>query len=205
MLAATQPTCAPSPADVSGGAAAAHGASQGDRGGLGSVLRDLVKPGDENLREMNKKLQNMLEEQLTKNMHLQKVSKSAGGPGAPAAERRLSLCRTWSCCPRNWSGSARTAAPAAARPDPSEPPLASVPLQPLASTHPSRSSAASWAYGNRAGNRRRAHAGVDLVLGHPQAAVSSFGCGFFFVCLFFLSELEGEHSGSQSERRGRVT
>lgn len=50
-----------------------HGTSQGDRGGLGSVLRDLVKPGDENLREMNKKLQNMLEEQLTKNMHLQKV------------------------------------------------------------------------------------------------------------------------------------
>lgn len=33
-----------------------------------------MKPGDENLREMNKKLQNMLEEQLTKNMHLQKVS-----------------------------------------------------------------------------------------------------------------------------------
>ncbi|XP_043993763.1 GRIP1-associated protein 1 isoform X2 [Gambusia affinis] len=58
--------------DVSGGALAAHGGSQGDRGGLGSVLRDLVKPGDENLREMNKKLQNMLEEQLTKNMHLQK-------------------------------------------------------------------------------------------------------------------------------------
>uniref|UniRef100_A0A8P4GFG8 GRIP1 associated protein 1 n=1 Tax=Dicentrarchus labrax TaxID=13489 RepID=A0A8P4GFG8_DICLA len=54
--------------DVSG----SHGGSQGDRGGLGSVLRDLVKPGDENLREMNKKLQNMLEEQLTKNMHLQK-------------------------------------------------------------------------------------------------------------------------------------
>uniref|UniRef100_A0A3Q4H9T6 GRIP1 associated protein 1 n=1 Tax=Neolamprologus brichardi TaxID=32507 RepID=A0A3Q4H9T6_NEOBR len=46
--------------------------SQGDRGGLGSVLRELVKPGDENLREMNKKLQHMLEEQLTKNMHLQK-------------------------------------------------------------------------------------------------------------------------------------
>ncbi|XP_007643815.1 GRIP1-associated protein 1 isoform X8 [Cricetulus griseus] len=43
-----------------------------DRTGLGSVLRDLVKPGDENLREMNKKLQNMLEEQLTKNMHLHK-------------------------------------------------------------------------------------------------------------------------------------
>uniref|UniRef100_A0A3Q4GTP6 GRIP1 associated protein 1 n=1 Tax=Neolamprologus brichardi TaxID=32507 RepID=A0A3Q4GTP6_NEOBR len=49
-----------------------HGGSQGDRGGLGSVLRELVKPGDENLREMNKKLQHMLEEQLTKNMHLQK-------------------------------------------------------------------------------------------------------------------------------------
>ena len=45
-----------------------------DRSGLGSVLRDLVKPGDENLREMNKKLQNMLEEQLTKNMHLHKAS-----------------------------------------------------------------------------------------------------------------------------------
>ncbi|XP_007507762.1 GRIP1-associated protein 1 isoform X6 [Monodelphis domestica] len=43
-----------------------------DRSGLGSVLRDLVKPGDENLREMNKKLQNMLEEQLTKNLHLHK-------------------------------------------------------------------------------------------------------------------------------------
>uniref|UniRef100_A0A3Q3JW34 GRIP1 associated protein 1 n=1 Tax=Monopterus albus TaxID=43700 RepID=A0A3Q3JW34_MONAL len=57
--------------DVSG-SAVGHGGSQGDRGGLGSVLRDLVKPGDENLREMNKKLQHMLEEQLTKNMHLQK-------------------------------------------------------------------------------------------------------------------------------------
>lgn len=57
--------------DVSGAAAVSHG-SQAERGGLGSVLRDLVKPGDENLREMNKKLQNMLEEQLTKNMHLQK-------------------------------------------------------------------------------------------------------------------------------------
>ncbi|XP_035377783.1 GRIP1-associated protein 1 isoform X1 [Electrophorus electricus] len=52
-----------------GGGSASH---QGERGGLSSVLRDLVKPGDENLREMNKKLQNMLEEQLTKNMHLQK-------------------------------------------------------------------------------------------------------------------------------------
>ncbi|XP_035237945.1 GRIP1-associated protein 1 isoform X1 [Anguilla anguilla] len=57
--------------DVSGAAAVSHG-SQAERGSLGSVLRDLVKPGDENLREMNKKLQNMLEEQLTKNMHLQK-------------------------------------------------------------------------------------------------------------------------------------
>lgn len=35
-----------------------------------------MKPGDENLREMNKKLQNMLEEQLTKNMHLQKVTRT---------------------------------------------------------------------------------------------------------------------------------
>ncbi|KAM9751079.1 LOW QUALITY PROTEIN: GRIP1-associated protein 1 [Menidia menidia] len=58
--------------DLSAGALGGHAGSQGDRGGLGSVLRDLVKPGDENLREMNKKLQNMLEEQLTKNMHLQK-------------------------------------------------------------------------------------------------------------------------------------
>uniref|UniRef100_A0AAQ4PD46 GRIP1 associated protein 1 n=1 Tax=Gasterosteus aculeatus aculeatus TaxID=481459 RepID=A0AAQ4PD46_GASAC len=70
--------------DVSGG---------GERGSLGSVLRDLVKPGDENLREMNKKLQNMLEEQLTKNMHLQKdlevlsqelvrLSKDSGAAGS---------------------------------------------------------------------------------------------------------------------------
>ncbi|XP_066566022.1 GRIP1-associated protein 1 isoform X2 [Amia ocellicauda] len=63
--------------DVSGPAAGGHGGHGGhggqqERSGLGSVLRDLVKPGDENLREMNKKLQNMLEEQLTKNMHLQK-------------------------------------------------------------------------------------------------------------------------------------
>lgn len=58
---------------MSGSVAGGYSSSQGDRGGLGSVLRDLVKPGDENLREMNKKLQNMLEEQLTKNMHLQKV------------------------------------------------------------------------------------------------------------------------------------
>ncbi|KAM9504865.1 GRIP1-associated protein 1 isoform 6-T6 [Salvelinus alpinus] len=57
-----------------GATAVAHHVGQvgGHGHGLGSVLRDLVKPGDENLREMNKKLQNMLEEQLTKNMHLQK-------------------------------------------------------------------------------------------------------------------------------------
>uniref|UniRef100_UPI0037E9C45D GRIP1-associated protein 1 isoform X3 n=1 Tax=Semicossyphus pulcher TaxID=241346 RepID=UPI0037E9C45D len=80
--------------DVSGSAVGGHGGSQGDRGGLGSVLRDLVKPGDENLREMNKKLQNMLEEQLTKNMHLQKnleflsqelVRFSKDSPGESAA------------------------------------------------------------------------------------------------------------------------
>lgn len=59
--------------DVSSSASGgAHSGPHSDRGGLGSVLRDLVKPGDDNLREMNKKLQNMLEEQLTKNMHLQK-------------------------------------------------------------------------------------------------------------------------------------
>ena len=34
---------------------------------------DIVKPDDAGLRDMNKKLQNMLEETLTKNMHLQKV------------------------------------------------------------------------------------------------------------------------------------
>lgn len=37
---------------------------------------DFVKDrGDENLREINRKLQRMLEETLTKNMHLQKVSR----------------------------------------------------------------------------------------------------------------------------------
>lgn len=30
-------------------------------------------PGEEGLREMNKKLQNLLEEQLTKNLHLAQV------------------------------------------------------------------------------------------------------------------------------------
>lgn len=81
----------------SGGAVGGHGGHGGvlaERGGLGSVLRDLVKPGDENLREMNKKLQNMLEEQLTKNMHLQKdlellsqelVCLSKENPGGGAA------------------------------------------------------------------------------------------------------------------------
>ncbi|XP_041093063.1 GRIP1-associated protein 1-like [Polyodon spathula] len=60
--------------DVSVAAAGTHGGNHDhpERGILGTVLRDLVKPGNENLREMNKKLQNMLEEQLTKNMHLQK-------------------------------------------------------------------------------------------------------------------------------------
>lgn len=48
------------------------GVGQTEKVGLGSVLREMVKSGDENLKEMNKKLQNMLEEQLTKNMHLQK-------------------------------------------------------------------------------------------------------------------------------------
>uniref|UniRef100_A0A8C7H7P7 GRIP1 associated protein 1 n=1 Tax=Oncorhynchus kisutch TaxID=8019 RepID=A0A8C7H7P7_ONCKI len=63
-----------------GATAVAHHVGQvgGHGHGLGSVLRDLVKPGDENMREMNKKLQNMLEEQLTKNMHLQKVGKHYG-------------------------------------------------------------------------------------------------------------------------------
>ncbi|MGH0151543.1 UNVERIFIED_CONTAM: hypothetical protein FKN15_039896 [Acipenser sinensis] len=62
--------------DVSAAAAGTHAGhvAHPERGILGTVLRDLVKPGDENLREMNKKLQNMLEEQLTKNMHLQKPS-----------------------------------------------------------------------------------------------------------------------------------
>ncbi|XP_067096567.1 GRIP1-associated protein 1 isoform X2 [Osmerus mordax] len=60
------------PAGHGGHGGHGHGGPLVERGGLGSVLRDLVKPGDENLREMNKKLQNMLEEQLTKNMHLQK-------------------------------------------------------------------------------------------------------------------------------------
>uniref|UniRef100_UPI00398EB5B1 GRIP1-associated protein 1-like isoform X2 n=1 Tax=Pristiophorus japonicus TaxID=55135 RepID=UPI00398EB5B1 len=56
------------------------GHGQADRSSLGSVLRDLVKPGDENVREMNKKLQNMLEEQLTKNMHLQKITRGCPTP-----------------------------------------------------------------------------------------------------------------------------
>uniref|UniRef100_A0A4X2KNQ5 GRIP1 associated protein 1 n=1 Tax=Vombatus ursinus TaxID=29139 RepID=A0A4X2KNQ5_VOMUR len=59
-----------------------------DRSGLGSVLRDLVKPGDENLREMNKKLQNMLEEQLTKNMHLHKVCRRQARPPLPTSGTR---------------------------------------------------------------------------------------------------------------------
>ncbi|XP_031659938.1 GRIP1-associated protein 1 isoform X3 [Oncorhynchus kisutch] len=76
-----------------GATAVAHHVGQvgGHGHGLGSVLRDLVKPGDENMREMNKKLQNMLEEQLTKNMHLQKPSSlhhpsSHKLPSTPARE-----------------------------------------------------------------------------------------------------------------------
>lgn len=83
--------------DVSSSAVGAHGGSQGDRGGLGSVLRDLVKPGDENLREMNKKLQNMLEEQLTKNMHLQKVRHTPAHTSAPFAAFKADLYCLFSC------------------------------------------------------------------------------------------------------------
>uniref|UniRef100_A0A674EAU0 GRIP1 associated protein 1 n=1 Tax=Salmo trutta TaxID=8032 RepID=A0A674EAU0_SALTR len=77
-------------------AVANHGGQVGGHGhGLGSVLRDLVKPGDENLREMNKKLQNMLEEQLTKNMHLQKVGcctlEKVGLAGTPALRKKIKL------------------------------------------------------------------------------------------------------------------
>uniref|UniRef100_A0A8C4QUW1 GRIP1 associated protein 1 n=1 Tax=Eptatretus burgeri TaxID=7764 RepID=A0A8C4QUW1_EPTBU len=43
-----------------------------DRPTFVSVFRDLVKTGDEGVKDMNKKLQHLLEEQLTKNMHLQK-------------------------------------------------------------------------------------------------------------------------------------
>lgn len=77
---------------MSSAASASHGGAL-ERGGLSSVLRDLVKPGDENLREMNKKLRNMLEEQLTKNMHLQKVSNGIQGPSwvAPGLSDPLSL------------------------------------------------------------------------------------------------------------------
>lgn len=127
----TQLVCgSSSSSDVSGSVAGGYGSSQGDRGGLGSVLRDLVKPGDENLREMNKKLQNMLEEQLTKNMHLQKVPPSPHRHTHthPAAAliwqinwtQSVFLCRTWSCSPRNWFVSAKTVVLLAAQPDQSE-------------------------------------------------------------------------------------
>ncbi|XP_078470498.1 GRIP1-associated protein 1 isoform X2 [Lampetra planeri] len=53
-------------------AAHAHAHAHADRSSIGSVFRDLVKPGDDSVRDMNKKLQHMLEEQLTKNMYLQK-------------------------------------------------------------------------------------------------------------------------------------
>lgn len=48
--------------------------SNDDKLSLKKVL-DLVNRGDVNMKEMNRKLQRMLEETLTKNMHLQKVRK----------------------------------------------------------------------------------------------------------------------------------
>ncbi|ESO91401.1 hypothetical protein LOTGIDRAFT_105286, partial [Lottia gigantea] len=51
-----------------------HGHHHDEKLSLKKVL-DLVNKGeDSELKEMNKKLQNMVEETLTKNMHLQKVS-----------------------------------------------------------------------------------------------------------------------------------
>jgi hypothetical protein len=51
-----------------------HNNSQPDDKITFKKVLDLVNKTDEHgLREMNKKLQNMLEETLTKNMHLQKV------------------------------------------------------------------------------------------------------------------------------------
>ena len=45
-----------------------------DKNSLNRIL-DIIKKGDDQeLKEMNKKLQRMLEETLTKNMHLQQVS-----------------------------------------------------------------------------------------------------------------------------------
>lgn len=44
-------------------------------------------PGEEGLREMNKKLQNMLEEQLTKNLHLGQVGGASGKGGGASGER----------------------------------------------------------------------------------------------------------------------
>lgn len=37
-------------------------------------MLDLVSKNDDGVKEMNRKLQRMLEETLTKNMHLQRVS-----------------------------------------------------------------------------------------------------------------------------------
>ena len=45
-----------------------------DKISLKKVLDLVNKNDDQGLKDMNKKLQNMLEETLTKNMHLQKVS-----------------------------------------------------------------------------------------------------------------------------------
>ena len=45
-------------------------------------VMDFVKDkGDENAKEINRKLQHMLEETLTKNMHLQKVNTPVIGTG----------------------------------------------------------------------------------------------------------------------------
>ena len=41
---------------------------------LKRVMDFVIDRGDENLREINKKLQRIVEETLTKNMHLQGVS-----------------------------------------------------------------------------------------------------------------------------------
>lgn len=67
---------------------------------------------------MNKKLQNMLEEQLTKNLHLGQVGGVGAGPQGGGAWPSSGLAsdhapssppsRTWRRCPRSWQGSARS-------------------------------------------------------------------------------------------------
>ncbi len=49
-------------------------AREGDRMTLKRVMDFVKDKGDESAKEINRKLQHMLEETLTKNMHLQKVS-----------------------------------------------------------------------------------------------------------------------------------